>query len=337
MKSFLIITFFFILVTSVAQPLQWNKSKYFTVMNYNVENLFDTVANSKIDDFLPESAKNWNTEKYNKKLENIAQVIASIHAEELPEIVGMIELENIQVLKDLVKLPILKKANYIPLLIEGPDARGIDCGLIYRPDAFKYILHKAIPVYFNNSEERRTRDILYVKGLVKKDTVHIFVNHWSSRRGGQDDSEVKRVTCAEVLKVQVDSIVSLNKTSKIVIMGDFNDEPSNKSLHQALNAGLPNDTCLLTNILYEKHLQGLGSYYFKGKYNMLDNLIVTRSLYPQNKGFRLFTETGFIHTPEFLNYTQKNGDKAPNRTYGGDKYFGGYSDHYPVYAVFYEK
>jgi len=337
MKSSLLISFFFIFATSIAQPLQWNKSKYFTVMNYNVENLFDTVPNSKIDEFLPESEKKWNTEKYYKKLTSIAQVIASIHTEELPEIVGMIELENIQVLKDLVKTPILKNANYIPLLIEGPDARGIDCGLIYRPDAFKYILHKAIPVYFDNSEERRTRDILYVKGLVKKDTLHVFVNHWSSRRGGQDDSEVKRIRCAEVLKAQVDSLMASNKDCKIIIMGDFNDEPSNKSLHQVLNAGLPNDNFLLTNILYEKHLLGMGSYYFKGKYNMLDNLIVTRSLYSQNKGFRLFTEIGFIYTPEFLNYTQKNGDKSPNRTYGGDKYLGGYSDHYPVYAVFYEK
>ncbi|MCK9209059.1 MAG: endonuclease [Salinivirgaceae bacterium] len=337
MKNILLLPMLLISMSLMAQPAKWNKKKHFTIMSYNVENLFDTVAfNHSDDEFTPGSPKQWGTERYTRKLENIAKVIASVHPEELPELVGMVELENIQVLSDLVKTPALQKANYVPLLIEGPDPRGIDCGLIYRPDAFKYLSHKAIPVFFNGDSSRRTRDILYVKGLVKKDTLHVFVNHWTSRRGGED-TEIKRVQCAQALKKQVDSLLAINLKSLVVIMGDFNDEPSDKSLHETLQASNLEESGILENLMYPLHTEGKGTYYFKGAYNMLDNMVISRAIKTKAKGFRLLHPSGMIFNPEMISYTQKNGDKAPNRTFSGDKYFGGFSDHFPIYTIFYEK
>lgn len=337
-----IITFIFaisLFLNAYSQPENWKNKKYFTVVHYNVENLFDTVDTpSKSDsEFTPQSKKQWNTKRYNKKLTDIAKVISSINSKELPEIIGLTELENISVLNDLVKEPTLAAANYKPLLIEGPDPRGIDCGLLYRPDVFNYISHEAIIVRFPFAKNQRTRDILYVKGTVNKDTVHFFVNHWSSRRGGEKESEIKRVTCATVLKTHVDSIRSQDETANIIIMGDFNDEPSNKSLDIVLDAGTPAQNRDFTNLMYDQHNQGKGSYYYRGKFNMLDNFIVSKPLISKSKGFRLYEPTAYIYEPDFLVYKNKNGDLSPSKTYGGKNYYGGYSDHFLIYTILYEK
>lgn len=338
MKNFLALVFIVFAVFAQAQPTKWKNKKYFTVVSYNVENLFDTIARNKLDEeFTPQSEKQWNTERYYKKLSNIAQVLRAVHPEELPEAIGLVEIENRNVLEDLVKTPGLEAANYQIVHEEGPDPRGIDCAFLYNPKAFKYLNHQAIEVRFPFAGNHRTRDILYIKGLVRKDTVHFFVNHWSSRRGGQEESEKKRVQSALVLKHFTDSLLVRNKESKIFIMGDFNDEPNNKSLQETLKARNIKDSSDLKNILFDLKLAGKGSYYYRGEYNMIDNLVVSNPLIEAKKGFRLYTDSGFIFTPDFICYMNKNGDKSPNRTYGGNNYYGGYSDHFPVYAIFYQK
>ncbi len=333
-----ILLFFCASLVSNAQPAKWKSKKYFTVMSYNVENLFDTIDDPKVDDheFLPTAKKQYNSQKYNEKLAHLSEVISSINNTELPEIVGLVELENKGVLDALAATPLLRPAHYKSVLVEGPDPRGIECGLLYRPDAFKYLSHKAIIVRFPETHGR-TRDILYVKGMVKKDTVHVFVNHWTSRRSGEDKSEFKRVDCATVLKHNVDSILTIDANANIIIMGDFNDEPSSESLYKTLDAGKLNEGSLLVNLMYNLHEQGKGTYYFRGKYDMLDNMVVTRKFLAKAKGFRPFTNHGFIYRPDFICYTQKNGDKTPNKSYGGNNYYGGYSDHFPIYGIFYEK
>lgn len=339
MKIYLSIFFSLFMLASIqAQPTKWKPKKYFTIVSYNVENLFDTIARNKLDEeFTPQSEKQWNTERYFKKLNQIGEVLTAIHSNELPEIVGLVEIENRTVLNDLVNTSALKRANYQIVHEDGPDPRGIDCALLYNPKSFNFLSYKAIPVRFPFSGNHRTRDILYVKGLVKKDTVHLFVNHWSSRRGGAEESERKRVQSALVLKHFTDSLQARNSACKIFIMGDFNDEPTNKSLHETLGAGQMADSTELKNLMYAQKLDGKGSYYYRGEYNMLDNLVVSESLIDAKKGLRLYNQSGFIFTPEFICYTNKNGDKSPNRTYGGKNYYGGYSDHFPVYAIFYEK
>lgn len=329
-----------IALSTYGQPEKWKAKKHFTIVNYNVENLFDTVnIDGKWDDeFSPAGKKVWTSERYNEKLQNLSKVISSINVHELPEIIGLTEIENRTVLEDLVAQESLAKANYQIVHIEGPDPRGIDCALLYRADAFSYHSHQAIEVRFPHSNKARTRDILYVKGVInKKDTLHVFVNHWSSRRGGQDKTEIKRVTCASVLKSKVDSIMALNADNKVFIMGDFNDNPDNKSLHEVMDAGRLNEGKLLSNLMFEEYDQGNGSYFYKGDYNMLDNLLVSKSLLKSQKGFRLYEPKGFIHKADFLIYTDKKGNKMPSRSYGGPNYYGGYSDHYATYTFFYEK
>lgn len=322
-----------------AQPTQWKNKKYFTIVGYNVENLFDTINDPSINDseYTPESKKKYDTRKYNEKLENLSKVLSSINKNELPEIIGLTEIENRLVLKDLVATPLLKPANYQIVLEEGPDGRGIDCGFIYRADVFKYISHKALEVRFPFANNKRTRDILYVKGMVKRDTVHIFINHWSSRRGGQEESEPKRVESARVLKQNIDSILTVNNQANIIALGDFNDTPENKSLNDVLSAGRVSEQKALVNLMYEQHDNKKGSYYYKGNYDMIDNLVVTPNLMNKPKGFRLYENKGWIFNPEFLCYTHKNGDKAPGRSFGGNNYYGGYSDHFAIYTIFYEK
>ncbi len=322
-----------------AQPAKWKSNKHFTIVNYNVENLFDTVNTpGKMDtEFTPTGKKLWNTERYNEKLTNLSKVLASINSFELPEIIGLTEVENRKVLEDLTTQGLLKSANYQIVHDDGPDPRGIDCALLYRADAFTYHSHRSIEVRYPFANNARTRDILYVKGLVKKDTLHLFVNHWSSRRGGKDKTEIKRVTCAQVLKSKVDSILALDSNNKVFIMGDFNDNPNNKSLNQVMDAGRIGEDKLLKNLMFAEFDQGNGSYFYKGKFDMLDNLLVTNGLIQSKKGFRLIEAKGFIFKAEFLNYTDKKGNVMPSRSYGGPNYYGGYSDHYPTYTYFYEK
>lgn len=329
----------FICLFTVAQPTKWKPKKHLTIVSYNVENLFDTIDTPSKNDseFTPESKKQWNSARYYKKIEDIAFVLSEINQNELPEIIGLIEVENENPLIDLCNSDKLKAGNYKYIIEDGPDPRGIDCALLYRPDAFTYLNHKAIPVSFPFSNNRRTRDILYVKGLINKDTVHLFVNHWSSRRGGQEKSEPKRVQSASVLKLTTDSILSSNQMANIVIMGDFNDEPNNKSVNTVLDAGRVDEDKTNVNLVYSLFDNGEGTYYYKGNFNMLDHLVITSKMIKKSKGFRNIGNQAFIHNPDTICFTHKNGDKAPSRTYGGPNYYGGYSDHFAIYSFFYEK
>jgi len=329
----------FITLNAFSQPEKWKNKKYFTAVSYNVENLFDTINDPTKNDneFTPNTEKNYNTDRYFKKIENISSVIQSINKNELPEIIGLVEVENKSVLKDLVASNNLKSGNYQIIIEEGPDPRGIDCAFLYRPDVFKYINHKTLPVIFPFANNSRTRDILYIKGMVHKDTLHVFVNHWSSRRGGAEKSEPKRIMSAKVLRENIDSILSKDTQAQILIMGDFNDEPSNASLKKILSAGKASDTLPMVNLMYEISEEGKGTYYYKGEYNMLDNFVVSKNLTTKTKKFRLYKNQGWIYKPEFICFTHKNGDKAPSRTYGGNNFYGGFSDHFPIYTLFYEK
>ncbi len=336
--SLVIITL--VISTSIAQPQKWKKSKYMTIVSYNVENLFDTIDNphKKDNEFTPNSYKKWNSKRYYKKIHNIASVIASINPKELPEIVGLVEVENASVLNDLINTKQLKKAKYNFVIDNGPDIRGINCALLYKPKVFNKLSEKFIPVKYNDSRKSKTRNILYVKGTVKTDTVHIFVNHWSSRVGGREKSEYKRVTAANILKKETDSILQINPQSNIIVIGDFNDQPNNKSLHHTLKAGQLTENTILLNLTYPQFLnKKQGTYYYRGEYNTLDNFIINRKTLKTKTGFRPYEAKAFIFHPDKICYTSRNGDKAPSRSYKGKYYYGGYSDHFPIFSIFYEK
>ncbi|HAN76874.1 MAG TPA: endonuclease, partial [Bacteroidales bacterium] len=211
--------------------------------------------------------------------------------------------------------------------------RGIDVAFAFKKGSFTYLGHEKIPVTFADDAKFLTRDILHIWGTAgKKDTLHFFVNHWSSRRSGNDESEPKRVGAALILKQATEKILAKSPEAKIIIMGDMNDEPKNKSLTETLGAANPETGAksALYNLMYPDDELNNGTYLFRGDWNMLDNMVVSTGLLNAKKGFKSAAK-GIIHKPEFLNFTNNKGEKSPNRTYGGDNYYGGYSDHYPIY------
>jgi predicted extracellular nuclease len=330
-KSLIILTIIFF--TSCAP---WKNATYrnMSVVFYNVENLFDLENEPGKNDgeFTPEGEKNWDMIKYRKKLADISTVISGINEGDLPEIVGLCEVENEQVLEELVMTGLLANGKYKVVHHESPDMRGIDCALIYRPEEFKVTDHFAIPVRFEDAPRAVTRDILYVKGRTRnREEFHIFVNHWPSRIGGVAQTEPKRVAVAQILKGKIDSVMIASPKGHIIVMGDMNDDPDNKSLLEVLNAEPPSTHgATLANLMFPDFKDGKGTYNYRGNWNMLDNLIVSPGLLDE-KGFRCVEEKGHIFREEWMEYKNRDGEISPNRTYGGPNYYGGVSDHFPVY------
>lgn len=314
--------------TSVKSTLR----KEYTVVSYNVENLFDTIDDPKIPDeeFLPESDKKWDNERYQKKLSDLVRVISEVNPKELPEIVGLVEIENHAVLEDLIRTGEFKDRGYAIIHEESPDYRGIDVALIYRKDAFTEITHETLPVVFPDDPNFKTRDILHITGQVRHKTIHVFVNHWPSRIGGDEKTEPKRILAASVLKNKVDEILANDPKARIIIMGDMNDEPTNKSLKETLGAQSPDSGAKLVNLMEPDDNSGLGTYFYNGNWNMLDNLVVSNEMII-GKRVRITDRKGSVFWNDWMIYTNKTGDRTPNRTYAGSKYTGGVSDHFPVY------
>jgi len=326
-KLFVFTLFVFSSCTSIKRTVRHE----YTVMSYNVENLFDTVDDPKVPDeeFLATSEKMWNSTRYQKKLDDIARVISEVNPLELPEIVGLAEIENQMVLEDLVNTDQLKN-RYNIVHEESPDYRGIDVAMLYRKDAFQEISHETLPVNFPDDPNFKTRDILHVTGEMRNKTVHIFINHWPSRIGGDDKTEPKRVLAASVLKLKVDQILAADPKARIIIMGDMNDEPANNSLKETLGADSPGSGAKLVNLMIPEKSEGLGTYFYNGNWNMLDNLIVSEAVL-HGKGMKVEGQAGNIFHNDWMIYTNKDGIKTPNRTYVGNKYVAGVSDHFPVY------
>ena len=315
------------------------KDQVLTFMFYNVENLFDTENNPDKNDeeFTPESEKAWDIDKYEKKLDDIASVIKAVNKSELPEIVGLCEVENRKVLEDLIQTRDLKRGNYGIVHHESPDSRGIDCALLYNMEAFHVLSHEAIPVTFPFDSSMTTRDILHAEiKTTDNEVLHLFINHWSSRWGGQEESEPKRIYCAIALRKAVDNVMNRDPHAKIIIMGDFNDEPTNRSIFEMLLANNKRKNAgerELYNLMYDGHnRRNEGSYYYQGNWDMMDQIIVSRSVITDRNGWHAGYDDGKILKEKFmLYYDQNRKDYVPNRSYGGPVYYGGISDHLPVY------
>lgn len=309
------------------------KGKTATIAFYNVENLFDTINDPSIndDEFTPGTEKDWNARRYDDKIEKIASTLSGI-GNPHPSIIGLCEIENKSVLEDLVTSAALKDGKYEIAHFNSPDMRGIDVALLYAKKEFKPSHKAAIPVTLPESE-RPTRDILYVKGSLKKGPeLHIFVNHWPSRYGGAEESEYKRVVAAEALRKQIDSIETADPGAHIICMGDFNDYPNNNSITETLVKG-PGDASLpMCNLMEGKTETHRGSYNYRGNWGFLDQIIVSCSLQNSQLPNILDGATAPYYTREMI-YTNKEGEEYPSRTYGGPNYYGGYSDHLPVYTV----
>jgi predicted extracellular nuclease len=311
-------------------------SRQFRIVFYNVENLFDTIDDKHHNDneFLPGRKKNWTKSRYQKKLKNISRVLVAIDSVDLPAIVGFAEVENKEVLKELVTSTRLKKGNYDVILEEGADPRGIDVALIYRKDKVHCLNYKAFPA----SDENRTRSILYAKMTGPGgDTLHIFVNHWKAREGNKpEETEEKRMENARKLRHLVDSIFYLTPQPNIFIVGDFNDEPANRSMGQVLRAGMVHDKVnprLLYNIMSGYQIKKEGTIY-DNRWYVFDQVIVSGTLITKKeKGLWLAPPYAYIFKPDWMLKENKDKVKVPYRTYQGDNYQPGYSDHLPVFSI----
>lgn len=307
------------------------------VMFYNVENLFDPFNDSltRDDEFTPDGARHWTWNKMERKINGIFKVIMAVGELDPPVIVGFCEIENGFVIHQLINETPLSKFDYRMVHRESPDPRGIDVALIYRPDKFQLLEKDFFKVTFPDDTARRTREILYAKGLLATDTLHVFVNHWPSKYGGELESESGRYAAAYTLKHKVDSIMVFYPDARILIMGDLNDEPDSDPVVKGFGACTNDDALCVSsfvNISAILKQKGQGSYKYQGVWGTIDQLIVSRSLLDEKRKLYTTPANASVYSAEFL---LESDDafvgKKPFRTFQGYRYHGGCSDHLPVY------
>lgn len=307
--------------TSIAQNAGAQKS---IIGFYNVENLFDTLddPNTIDEEFLPEGKNQWTNERYSIKLQNIGKVIASIK----PDILGLGEIENRKVLEDLVTQPALASGRYQIIHVDMHDERGVDVALLYRPAVFKPFVINQLVIKDPAEPEFKTRNILWVKGLFMGDTLHIAVNHWPSRLGGKED---KRILAATVLKRAVDSVTAINPQANIVMVGDFNDDPNNKSIKKVLIADSEN----IINVAEPTFKKGYGTLGYNGVWNLFDQILISGSLTDKN-GIDYMPDSFGIFAQRWMIEPTGKYKGMPMRSFRGGVFNdAGYSDHFPVFVI----
>lgn len=318
---------------------QHRGNKSIRVMFYNVENLFDTEddPNTRDDEFTPTGNKGWSNRRYTDKLNNIYKVCTAVGGWEMPEVIAFSEVENRRVLEDLLQKTPFRKSNYEIVHEDSPDARGIDLGLIYRKDKFNYLEHQAMKVVFPFDTTIKTRDILYVKGeVLGKDTLHIFVNHWPSRLGGQAKSEPRRLYVAKLIREKIDSLYAVDPNSKIIVTGDFNDYATDKSIVEVLGAkgeiAEVGDKDLFNYMAEISKNWKIGTHKYQGHWGTLDQMIVSAPLIKEQRPNKLYAKKSSIFMARFLlSEDRRYLGLEPFRTYSGPRYLGGFADHLPIY------
>jgi hypothetical protein len=302
------------------------------LMFYNVENLFDifddTLKND--DDFLPGGLMKWTYTRYNKKINSLYKTIVAAGEWDSPEIVALCEVENRKVLEDLVYNTYLCKFNYRIIHEDSPDSRGIDVCLIYKSDSIAIIDYRYwIPVNIKR-EDFITRSILYTKLIVRKDTVHLIVNHWPSRRGGVLAGEDLRLKISDMIREKSDSIIKRGHNgARIIILGDFNCTPDDPEIQSLIS---PSESAVfLVNLSEKMAADGLGTYRYMGTWEMIDQVIVSGLLLTCENGLYTNINMLSIFKSEFLlKKDPKYPGFSPLSTFRGYRYQGGFSDHLPV-------
>jgi len=306
-----------------------------TFVFYNVENLYDTADDSRSggdDAFLPGGRKNWDDRKYGEKLRGLAGALRDLGGDHLPAVIGFCEVENRRVVEDLLAMPALAAGNYQVVHYHDRDSRGIDLALAYRPGLLAVENHRLWPVTKMGGGSL-ARGILAVTATAGNgETFHIFVSHWPSRDGDADAKEEGRKLTAATLRKLSEPLLSKDTHTHVVIMGDMNDEPSDESLLEVLRALPPGNHSGhdMVNLMFPSMRNGHGSYKYQGDWKMLDNLVVSASLLDQ-EGYRVEKERGFVFSNADMEFHSRSGEVSPDRTYIGDRYTGGISDHFPVY------
>lgn len=340
MKKLFFITIFFI-CSDILTGQTNNNKKYLvnTIAFYNVENLFDTINDPKTwdDDRTPKGRDRWTSHIYKKKINNISKVIAEIGfdlTKEPPSIIGLCEIENRGVLEDLIKTESLSNENYEIIHFDSPDERGIDVAMLFKADRFTPTLSKTYPLYLKRKDGNRdyTRDHLLVSGYLDKNPIHFIINHWPSRSGGQMRSEPGRILAGILNKKIIDSILELNPKANIISMGDFNDNPGDKSIKPILNTVYNKEEIIdgqLYNPMEELYKMGYGSYKYRGKWDMIDQFILSKNLVEDKNG--LFFLKAAVFNKKYLINPSGKYEGYPYKSFAGGKFLNGYSDHFPIY------
>jgi hypothetical protein len=330
-----------VLLTLFVSSYSQQKAKSICVAFYNFENYFDTINNPEIydDDYTPEGNMGNTAKVFNQKTTNLAQVVSKIGTELTPDgpaLLGVSEIENIDVLLHFAQHPLLSARNYKPIHFDSKDARGIDVALLYNPNYFIPIQSTSLEVSMPNEKSGKpyyTRDILWTTGILDGDTTHIFVNHWPSRRGGEKKSSPKREAAAAVAKHIIDSIMETNIESRVILMGDLNDDPTNKSIKKVLNVSYEKDTTAqgkLFNPFYDFYIKGSGTLAYQDAWNLFDQIIVSEAyINPKTNSYQ-FYKAG-IFKPPFIIEQEGRYKGYPKRSFAGGKFNNGYSDHFPSY------
>lgn len=333
-KHLLFVILFFHIISSNAQI---GSSDEVSLLFYNVENLFDIKNDSltQDDDFTPQGQMHWNEKRLNAKLINISKVILNAAGWNVPDIVALAEIENKWVVEKLIKETPLKKIPYKIIHKESPDHRGLDVALLYNSDHFYPLGYDYFPLISLKHKTEKTREILYVSGILNgADTLHIFVNHWPSRYSGVLESRPERLSAAHLLKSKIEEVLKNYKSPKIIIMGDFNDNPSDESILSVFEDYNPASE-IKPDELYDLSTKWIandqGTLKFQSQWFVFDQIIVSGVLLNAEKGWSTSGENAtIVRLPFLLEEDSKYGGVKPRRTYYGFQYIGGFSDHLPV-------
>lgn len=331
MRKLIFVLGLFLSVTCFAQE---KKFALYAAAFYNQENLFDTIHDAGKNDYeyLPDGTMKWNSMKYTAKLKNMSEVISQLATDKLPMgpvIIGLSEVENRNVLEDLIKQPALASRGYEIIHYEGPDKRGVDCAFIYNPQQFHVTATKLAPYIYVNDTIHKTRGFLIASGELANERVHFIVNHWPSRAAASPTRE----RAGEQVRALKDSLLNAEPDSKVIIMGDMNDDPMDKSMSVALGAKRspkdvgPHD---LYNPWWDTLVKkGVGSLMYKGKWNLFDQIVFTGNLLGDDRStLKYYKNEVFMRDYLFQQEGQYKG--YPKRTHAGGVWLNGYSDHLPT-------
>ncbi|PHR73163.1 MAG: endonuclease [Lutibacter sp.] len=303
----------------------------FTIAFYNLENLFDTVDDPKTfdDDFTSGGKLKWSKKRYFKKINKLSHVIKQLGTEKSfvpPVLVGVAEVENKKVLEDLVRSKNLQKFHYDYVHYDSMDDRGIDVGLLYNKQLFELLHSERFSLYIENEdgEQDFTRDVLLVKGNFNGELMYILVNHWPSRRQGTEESDYKRVKASELNREIIDKIRFEDENAKIVVMGDFNDNPNNNSIQNLIKDDFYNPMQSIVS-------KGKGTLKYKDDWYLFDQIIFSKNFKKAKEDQHSF-KYAEVFDRDFMKVFKGKNKGKPFRTYIGPWYQGGFSDHFPVYV-----
>ena len=336
MKKLLLL---FLISTSVFSQKQYDIR---TVAFYNLENLFDTENDTLINDEASPimEIKEGREAIYEKKLKNMAKVISEIGIAESnnsPVILGVAEVENRKVLEDLIQTDDLKNRNYEIIHYDSPDLRGIDVAFLYQPAYFKPTHSETFELKLWDEEGRRiyTRDQLLVSGYLDDELVHVIVNHWPSRRGGEEKSRHRREKAAYLTTQIIEKVRENDPKAKIIIMGDLNDDPTNSSLKTVLKTKSKKANVKEGNIYNpteDMFRRGQNTLVYRDNINLFDQIMFTSPLLETKRDYSSYKMYKVIvFNPQYLTTQSGKYKGYPHRSFAGPNFIDGYSDHYPVY------